>query len=499
MGGWRCTPRVWTLADRKSWCPNVPRVTSSSKCPSGTDSVKVVVGRFKDNTKINSKRNFGKIKGKLCGSTGYATGRTGEAYDSFVLDNPHLDKYDAGAGVTEDSELRKLRQKKVVKIWGYAEGAMCSYFRPRLAVKVVNTVVSTSTRSRNGQDSTYSTQPRCTPTTLRRRGGNLYNGKSIDPQRRHSTYGKCSVNNNVCHRTPNFESKVYESGWPGWTRKGQNTISLKLTDCDHGDEAKTTWTTNSGCWNQRKEYTAQRVIRRQYRMWRWGYRRVRRWWTHWHAHGHAWHWWRWRWRCYWHWGWHWHWHWWRWRWWGWSWWWWGLHWHRWHWHCGWQWYLHRWWWTHWHRHRHSYWTYQWYWYSVLITEYGYVWKGVWVGEESRMSLARIRLTLCTKDAKCPAGKRRVSETDYSCTKCEAGRYRENHACCEDNSCTSGEHCDEFNCALCPAGKTEGGNSDRKSEASCSEDCKPGYYCPAGSASSTKKCDNGFYCPSGTGA
>merc|ERR1711968_254875 len=97
-------------------------------------------------------------------------------------------------------------------------------------------------------------------------------------------------------------------------------------------------------------------------------------------------------------------------------------------------------------------TYQWYWHSVLITEYGYVWKGVWVPEESRMSLARIRLTLCTKDAKCPAGKRRVSETDYSCTKCEAGRYRKNHACCEDNSCTSGEHCDEFNCALCPAGK-----------------------------------------------
>merc|ERR1711871_1044581 len=158
-GGWRCTPRVWTLADRKSWCPNVPRVTSSSKCPSGTDSVKVVVGRFKDNTKINSKRNFGKIKGKLCGSTGYATGRSGEGYDSFVIDDPHLDKYDAGAGVTEDSELRKLRQKKVVKIWGYAEGAMCSYFRPRLAVTVVNTVVATGNRA-------YSTQPKCTPTTL---------------------------------------------------------------------------------------------------------------------------------------------------------------------------------------------------------------------------------------------------------------------------------------------------------------------------------------------
>ena len=108
-GGWRCTPRTWTLADRKSYCPPVPVVTSSSKCPSGTNSVEVVVGRFKDNTKINAKRNFGKIKGKLCGRTGYATGRNGEAYDSFVLDDPHQDKYDAGAGVTEDSELRKMR------------------------------------------------------------------------------------------------------------------------------------------------------------------------------------------------------------------------------------------------------------------------------------------------------------------------------------------------------------------------------------------------------
>merc|ERR1711871_340230 len=168
--------------------------------------------------------------------------------------------------------------------------------------------------------------------------------------------------------------------------------------------------------------------------------------------------------------------------------WWGLHWHRWHWHCGWQWYLHRWWWTHWHRHRHAYWTYQWYWYSVMITEYGYVWKGVWVGEESRMALARVRLTLCVKDANCPAGKRRVSKSDYNCIKCEAGRYRE----------YSENEADQYSCQLCPAGKTEGADSDRKSESSsCKEDCSPGYYCPAGSASSTLKCAEGFYCPSGT--
>ena len=210
-GGWRCTPRTWTLANRKSYCPPVPIVTSSSKCPSGTESVQVVLGRQKENTKINAKRNFGSVKGNLCGAKGYATGRAKQSYDSFNIYDPQLKKFDTGAGVTEDSELRKLRQKKIVKIWGYAEGAMCSYFRPRLAVKVAGTVVSTFTRSRNGYDATYSTQPRCTPTTLRRTGGNLYNGKSIDPQKRHSQYGKCNVGNGVCHRSPNFESTAEEA------------------------------------------------------------------------------------------------------------------------------------------------------------------------------------------------------------------------------------------------------------------------------------------------
>ena len=112
---------------------------------------------------------------------------------------------------------------------------------------------------------------------------------------------------------------------------------------------------------------------------------------------------------------------------------------------------------------------------------------MWVGEESRMALARVRLTLCTKQASCPAGQyiKKVNGGD-KCVKCTGGRYRE----AGDASTHS--------CKACPAGKMEGSGSDRKSkDSSCTQDCTAGYYCPEGTESATKQCPKGYFCPAGS--
>ena len=104
-----------------------------------------------------------------------------------------------------------------------------------------------------------------------------------------------------------------------------------------------------------------------------------------------------------------------------------------------------------------------------------------------MALARVRLTLCTKQGSCPAGEYiAVVNGGDKCVKCQGGKYRE------------ATDADQRECRLCPAGKMEGTGSDRKSESSsCTEDCTAGYYCETGTETATLQCPKGYYCPTGS--
>ena len=202
------------------------RPRASTGCPAGTETTTLYYGlKPGQDVAAENSMTFKWDSGaaldrggrQVCGTTNFREGTPTDPYPAISVPRGRRDP---------DNIAKSLENRKVVKIWGYAYGAMCSGHGPKFRLETGPANSPKVLRSVYG-DSGFTIQPHCTDWS----GSNTenaawgkraikrkYSGKSIDPENRHADYGRCE-HGLACHRSPDFETEVEddEDGLDAWS------------------------------------------------------------------------------------------------------------------------------------------------------------------------------------------------------------------------------------------------------------------------------------------
>ena len=236
------------------------------KCPTGSKAVKIMLGHTTSGSDIFF--DFGKTQDKDFKKKRICKSPKGR-FKSGSGTDPYISKFVLKKATQKIN--KKLLNKKVVRVMGYAKGMMCVHKRPRMQVIINDAVMNNIWGGANANK--WSIEPGC----IDKDGSQgkdviAYQGKKIDPLNKYSDYGTCSMRGNelACHQSNDFDSGKSDAddGHPFFFPSAfdkDNIIKLRLA-CDANNVNAVAGVLNTDCfvatrhWIQVNVYTYRKQI-----------------------------------------------------------------------------------------------------------------------------------------------------------------------------------------------------------------------------------------------